>query len=135
MGGLVNYFATTQSYFPEKDLGTIFTLNSPLNPSPQYFNNELQFIPKISKSLTENILHINLHSGPRDHLVKNDVIQTFPDVKWAINLSTQRMKNVHQSLDHNAVYYYKHFLDAFVPSALSLMTSELPIDSKHKFAK
>ena len=38
--------------------------------------------------------------------------------KHVVSLSTEHMRNVYQSIDHNSPYYYKYFLDAFVPSSL-----------------
>jgi hypothetical protein len=45
------------------------------------------------------------------------------------------MRNVHQSLDHNAILYQKQFLDAFVPAALTLMTTTVSDPStRHSLA-
>jgi hypothetical protein len=56
-------------------------------------------------------------------MVHSAVTRAHPEIKWVVNLPSQKMKNVHQSLDHNAILYQKQFLDAFVPAALTLMTT------------
>jgi hypothetical protein len=63
------------------------------------------------------VLHLNLNGGSRDLLVKLDPISSAHfGFKNSINLGTHEMRNLHTSIDHNSPYYYKYFLDAFVPS-------------------
>lgn len=44
-----------------------------------------------------------------------------------VNIATESMRNLFRSIDHNSPYYYKYFLDAFIPNALDLMTSTFNI--------
>jgi hypothetical protein len=42
-------------------------------------------------------------------------------MSYQINVNTEEMRNVRQSMDHNSPYFYKHFLDSFVPIVMKLI--------------
>eukprot|EP00347_Sterkiella_histriomuscorum_P022144 403331526 len=39
----------------------------------------------------------------------------FPAFKYALNIKANQLKNVYQSMDHNSLFYYKHFWDVGAP--------------------
>jgi hypothetical protein len=43
------------------------------------------------------------------------------NMRYQINVNTEEMRNVRQSMDHNSPYFYKHFLDSFVPIVMKLI--------------
>lgn len=74
--------------------------------------------------VAQDCLHLNIHGGSRDFLVRADLTPSDHfGFKYFININTEDMRNVYQSIDHNSPYYYKPFLDAFIPLALDTMTS------------
>ena len=58
-------------------------------------------------------------------------------MKYQINVNTEEMRNVKQSMDHNSPYFYKHFLDFFVPIVVKLSTifDEANITERYETAK
>lgn len=58
-------------------------------------------------------------------------------MKYQINVNTEDMRNVKQSMDHNSPYFYKHFLDSFVPIVVKLSTisDEANITERYETAK
>lgn len=41
------------------------------------------------------------------------------------------MRNIYKSLDHNSPYYYKHFLDAFIPAIITAMATHEDIETRY----
>ena len=134
MGGFVNYQAVQMPNFPVANLRTIITLSSPLDQAAQFFNSEIFDLHRAtihSKIPGDQVLHLNMHGGTRDILVLPENSHT-SRYNFASNASlyvlTENMRNVYKTIDHNSPYYFKPFLDAFVPSLLQLMTSSLDIN-------
>lgn len=65
-----------------------------------------------------DVTHINLYAGSRDTLVPERLtMNSFaPNI---IHKNTDHLKNVFHTLDHNSPYYFKPFLDAFVPGVFA----------------
>ncbi len=62
--------------------------------------------------------HINLYGGARDTIV-SEKFTTNLIVQNSLLENTDHLKNLYMTVDHNSPYFYKHFLDAFVPKVVS----------------
>ena len=52
-------------------------------------------------------------------------------LKYSINKASDSMRNNYKSLDHNSPYYYKHFLDAFIPAIITAMATHEDIETRY----
>ena len=62
------------------------------------------------------------------------------NLKYQVNVNTEEMRNVRQSMDHNSPYYYKHFLDSFLPIVIKVVTMSdttvaANVSERHETAK
>jgi hypothetical protein len=77
--------------------------------------------------LWENVFHLNLHGSARDTLVDQNIAnfirfnsalnplnQTAP-LLYSLDIKSTSLKNVYQNMDHNSLFYYKHFWDSVAP--------------------
>lgn len=108
----------------------MISLSSPLANSPQNFNQEIDSIQNFlinNLSSLNKTLNLNFFGGWRDFLVPpflGDITvqgRKKYSVAHQIVVNTEEMRNVKQSMDHNSPYYYKYFLDSFVPVVIKMI--------------
>ena len=55
----------------------------------------------------------------------------FQALKFKVGLYTDEMKNLFKTIDHNASYYSKWFLDAFIPVLVQMIRSDSKIEKRY----
>ncbi|CDW76892.1 gpi inositol-deacylase [Stylonychia lemnae] len=146
MGSLVAYVAMQSQKFPVAQLQNVFSLGGPLEEAPQLFNDGIQhYVHKAASQQSDHVLnkviHFNFHGGPRDQLVSQNYANLFRfsnsannissnSLKYAFNVKSNQLKNVYQSMDHNCLFYYKHFWDTIAPimARMSMLSDKQPED-------
>jgi len=128
MGSLVAYLSMTSKKFPVSQLSSVFCLAGPLEESPQLFSGDLtSIIKKITSAyqphIWNEVLHINFHGGPRDQLVDENLANfaRFGNLSYALDIKSTELRNVFQAMDHNSLFYYKHFWDTAAPLMTQIM--------------